>query len=125
MYAHALNGPAGRWSFYRSSSLLPPPPISPHAAARPHQGSVELDLTIGGTSLEARVSPLLATLLLAFRERQAMTAAELAAEVWCRGMLGLSRDMRARPPAAKSSLGRQWQRPLVRLSGLHGPAWGW
>ena len=61
--------------------MLPTPARVGAAVARPHQGSVELDLTIGGTTLEARVSPLLATLLLAFRERQAMTAAELSAEV--------------------------------------------
>ncbi|KAG2487792.1 hypothetical protein HYH03_013636 [Edaphochlamys debaryana] len=48
---------------------------------RPALGAVELDVSAGGVTASFTVSPLQATLLMAFKDRPAMTAAELAAEV--------------------------------------------
>eukprot|EP00887_Chlorella_sp_A99_P005758 scaffold1.g5758.t1 len=48
---------------------------------KPNLGTVELDLTIGGQELQFAVSPLHASILLHFRQRQSWGAAELAAEL--------------------------------------------
>ncbi|GFR52613.1 hypothetical protein Agub_g15129, partial [Astrephomene gubernaculifera] len=48
---------------------------------RPQLGAVDLELAAGGATASFRVSPLMATLLLAFREREVLSAGELAAEV--------------------------------------------
>lgn len=47
---------------------------------RPHQGLVQLEVTVGGQRLPFHVDPPLALLLLPFRQRAAWTAAELAEE---------------------------------------------
>ncbi|GLI63750.1 hypothetical protein VaNZ11_006823, partial [Volvox africanus] len=48
---------------------------------RPHLGSVDLDVSAGGVTASFSVSPLMATLLLAFRDRASLSAGELAATV--------------------------------------------
>ncbi|EFJ49123.1 hypothetical protein VOLCADRAFT_80889 [Volvox carteri f. nagariensis] len=48
---------------------------------RPHLGSVDLDVSAGGVTASFSVSPLMATLLIAFKDRPVMSAGELAAAV--------------------------------------------
>jgi len=47
----------------------------------PRGTQVEMDVQVGDVCVEVRVSPLLASLLLQFKDREELSAADLAAKV--------------------------------------------